>query len=207
HAVKHLQLAPADLQVDILGGHQQQPGVANRRTGGANAHAKINPRLKAIKKTVLSGGAAAALVFLPGLTLTSIFDIATRRFLQLGSTPLQELTWHFFFACVMFGIGYAHLKDRHVRVDILRERLPDRTKRLIERVLLIALLIPLSLVLLWFGARMTWLSYVQDEGSRAALGLSSRWIVKSALPIGAILLFLAACYRLARPAQSDDRDP
>lgn len=151
------------------------------------------------EKLVSVGGAVAAYVFLPGLILTSIFDITTRRFLQLGSTPLQELTWHFFFACVMFGIGYTYLKNGHVRVDIVRERLSKRLRTRIERVLLITLLIPLSLILVWFGARMAWLSYVQDEGSRAALGLSARWIVKSALPVGALLLFLAAVCRLIRP--------
>ncbi len=151
------------------------------------------------RKLLRLAGAIAAYVFLPGLILTSIFDISTRRFLQLGSTPLQELTWHFFFACVMFGIGYTYLVDKHVRVDILRERLSPKWRTRVERVMLIGLLIPLSLIIIWFGGRMTWLSYLQGEGSRAALGLSSRWIVKSALPLGAFLLLLAAIYRLARP--------
>jgi len=144
-------------------------------------------------------GAVAAFVFLPGLIATSIFDITTRRFLQLGSTPLQELTWHFFFACVMFGIGYTYLADKHVRVDIIRERLPAHWQIRIERTLLVVLLIPFSLIMMWFGSRMTWLSFIQDEGSRASLGLSSRWIIKSALPVGAFLMFLACCYRLVRP--------
>jgi TRAP-type mannitol/chloroaromatic compound transport system permease small subunit len=155
--------------------------------------------LEVMRRIVLLGGTISALLFLPALTLTSLFDILTRRFLQLGSTPLQELTWHFFFACVMFALGYTYLVDRHVRVDILRERLPPKARDRIEKIFLIILMIPLSLVIMWFGARMTWLSYVQDEGSRAALGLSSRWVIKAALPLGSLLLFLAACYRLARP--------
>lgn len=162
--------------------------------------------LEIARRIVLLGGTVSALLFLPGLTLTSLFDILTRRFLQLGSTPLQELTWHFFFACVMFAIGYTYLVDKHVRVDILRERLPARVRQRIERVFLIMLMIPLSLVIMWFGARMTWLSYVQDEGSRAALGLSSRWIIKAALPLGSLLLFLAACYRLAYPQDRTELD-
>ncbi|MDH3666589.1 MAG: TRAP transporter small permease subunit [Paracoccaceae bacterium] len=164
----------------------------------------MNGWLRQLRRIVKFGGGVAAFVFLPGLTLTSIFDIATRRFLQLGSTPLQELTWHFFFACVMFGIGWTYIADRHVRVDIVRERLPRRMQARIERALLIILLIPLSLILVWFGARMAWISYVQDEGSRAALGLSARWIIKSALPIGAFLLLLGACYRLARPLSTGE---
>ncbi len=162
----------------------------------------VRKLLENARKIVVLGGSIAALVFLPALTLTSISDIITRRIFQYGSTPIQELTWHFFFACVMFGMGYAYLKDNHVRVDILRERLPERTKIRIERILLIVLLIPLSLVLVWFGMRMAWLSYLQGEGSRAALGLSARWIIKSTLPIGALLLFFAACYRLVQPNSS-----
>lgn len=162
--------------------------------------------LEVVRKIVALGGAIAAMVFLPGLILVSIFDITGRRFFHFSSTPLQELAWHFFFACVMFGIGYTYIKDRHVRVDILRERLPPQLKARLERVLLITFLLPLCLVLFWFGARMAWLSFVQDEGSRAALGLSARWIVKSALPIGALLLFLAGCYRLAHPVRPDQND-
>lgn len=164
-------------------------------------------QLARIRKVLRLASAIAAFVFLPGLIATSVFDIATRRFLQLGSTPLQELTWHFFFACVMFGIGYTYLIDRHVRVDIVRERLSARWQARIERVLLACLLIPLSLIIIWFGSRMTWLSYVHDEGSGAALGLSFRWIIKSALPVGAFLLLLAACYRLARPSVVDEDQP
>ncbi len=149
------------------------------------------------------GGAMAAMVFLPGLILVSIIDITGRRFLQYSSTPLQELAWHFFFACVMFALGYTYIKDRHVRVDILRERLKARWKARLERGLLIIFLLPMCLILIWFGSRMTWLSYLQDEGSRAALGLSARWIIKAALPVGALLLFMAGCYRLAHPTISD----
>ena len=163
----------------------------------AHGRAKL---LRLIHRIVASAGALSALAFLPGLILVSIFDITTRRFLQSGSTPLQELGWHFFFACVMFGIGYTYIRDRHVRVDILRERMSPHARARLEQVLIAAFLLPLSLILVWFGARMAWLSFVQGEGSQAALGLSSRWIVKSALPIGALLLFLAGCYRLAHPS-------
>ena len=148
-------------------------------------------------------GLTLVIAFLVGLFIVSIFDITGRRFLHYSSTPLQELAWHFFFACVMFAIGYTYVKDRHVRVDIVRERLPTRLKARLERFLLIVFLLPLCLILFWFGARMAWLSYIQDEGSRAALGLSARWIIKSALPVGALLLFLAGCWRLAHPVIGD----
>ena len=46
----------------------------------------------------------------------------------------------------MFGIGYTYIKDRHVRVDIIRERLPTHLKARLERILLITFLLPLCLV-------------------------------------------------------------
>ncbi len=99
----------------------------------------------------------------------------------------------------MLGIGRAYLADRHVRVDILRERLSARARARLERVLLVVLLLPVCLVLLWFGVRLAWLSFEQGEASRAALGLPFRWVVKAALPVGTLLLFLAGCCRLLRP--------
>ncbi len=162
--------------------------------------------LDCMRRAVNFGGTLSALVFLPALILTSIFDIATRRFIQLGSTSLQELTWHFFFACVMFSIGYAYLNDRHVRIDIVREQLPRRVRVGLERALLVVLMIPLCFVILWFGSRMAWLSFLQDEGSRAALGLPGRWIIKSALPLGVLLLLVAACYRVVRPGIGSEQD-
>lgn len=155
--------------------------------------------LSACRRFVELGGAAAALIFLPALILVSGYDIVGRRLFHFSSTLLQELAWHFFFGCVMFAIGYTYIQERHVRVDILRERLPARIKRRLERILLTVLLLPFCLILFWFGAEMTWLSFVQGEGSRAALGLSARWIVKSALPVCALLLFLAGIYRFAFP--------
>ncbi|MEZ5936233.1 MAG: TRAP transporter small permease subunit [Alphaproteobacteria bacterium] len=155
------------------------------------------------KRLVLLGGKLSAWLFLPMLVLVAIFDITTRRFLQLGSTPAQELEWHFFFAGVTFALGYAYLKDKHVRIDILRERLSPRTRLWIERTFLLTIMIPFALVIIWFGGRMTWLSYAQGEGSRAALGLPYRWLVKATLPIGAFLLLLACFYRLFRPMDSE----
>lgn len=159
-----------------------------------------------IRRVVACSGYLAAYVFLPGLILVSLLDLIARRFFSYSSTPIQELAWHFFFACAMFGMGYAYLRDRHVRVDVFRDRISSTARTKLERYLLLFLLLPVALIMVGFGAWMTWISFHQGEGSRAALGLSARWIVKSALPIGALLLFLAGLYRLFHPFGSDEGD-
>ena len=62
------------------------------RLVGSSGTKLAEQALISARKTVMLGGTIAALVFLPGLVLTSIFDITTRRIFQFSSTPLQELT-------------------------------------------------------------------------------------------------------------------
>lgn len=160
------------------------------------------------RKAALAGGWLAAIVFLPALILISFGDIAGRRLFLYSSTPLQELEWHFFFAIVTFSMGYAYVRDRHVRVDIFRERFTPRVKLRLEQAMIVGFLLPTSLVLIWFGGRMAWLSFMQDEVSRAAEGLPARWVMKSLLPIGGVFLLFASCWRLAHPLWpgGDERD-
>jgi hypothetical protein len=68
--------------------------------------------------------AAWAGVVLIGIT---IFDVITRRFFVLGSTKLQEGEWHAHVVLFTLLIGYAYIKDAHVRIDLVRERLSERT--------------------------------------------------------------------------------
>ena len=52
-------------------------------------------------------------------------------------------------------------------------------------------LVPFCTVLIVHGGEFTLNAYVQTEAARAALGLPMRWIIKSCLPIGGLLLLLA----------------
>src|SRR3546814_16132272 len=69
-----------------------------------------------------------ALVMLPLLIAVSVYDIVGRQFYNTGSPRLQELEWPLFLGLVMASIGYAYLRDAHVRIDVLRDRFSDRTK-------------------------------------------------------------------------------
>ena len=56
------------------------------------------------------------------LILVTIFDVITRRFFVLGSTKLQEAEWHLHTILFVFCLGYAYMKDAHVRIDDAHER-------------------------------------------------------------------------------------
>ena len=125
------------------------------------------------------------------LIAVTIFDVVTRRFFVLGSTKLQELEWHFHVILFGFCLGFAYLKDAHVRIDLVRENLPERTRHWIELIGCLLFLIPYCLLVIHFSYDFTLRSYLNNEISASATGLTHRWIIKAVIPIGFALLGLA----------------
>jgi len=137
-------------------------------------------------------------VLIPAQIFISLFFVIGRNFFFVPSTALQELEWHFFFAIVFLTLGGALLADRHVRVDVLRQRLPDRARASIEIVGFFVALLPFCLAVTYFGSIAAWDSYWVGERSRAGMGLPRRWIIKAVIPFGSSLLLLAGMVVTAR---------
>jgi TRAP-type mannitol/chloroaromatic compound transport system permease small subunit len=146
---------------------------------------------RALERGIIWLGALVAWMTLIPLIAVSVYDMIGRQFFNVGSTRLQELEWHFFLALVMLSLGYAYLRDAHVRIDLFRDRLPLRTRAWIELFGYLLIVVPFCVVLVVHGGRFTLASFDTSEGARAPLGLPMRWIIKSALPVGGILLLLA----------------
>jgi TRAP-type mannitol/chloroaromatic compound transport system permease small subunit len=83
------------------------------------------------------------------------------------------------------------LKDAHVRIEIVREKYSVKVKAVLETLGIIMFLIPYTLLVIYFGIDFVQRSFSMNEVSSALTGLSHRWIIKSFIPIGMILLFLA----------------
>ena len=127
-----------------------------------------------------------------------IFDIVTRRFLILGSTKLQEMEWHLHTALFLLVLGYAYLKNSHVRIEIVREKYSTLVKSIFETLGVLIFLIPYTLLVIYYGIDFVQRSFSMNEVSSALTGLSHRWIIKSFIPIGMFMLFLAGLSILLR---------
>jgi TRAP-type mannitol/chloroaromatic compound transport system permease small subunit len=148
----------------------------------------------AINKVMDKIATAFGWLFL-ALTAVIVFDVLSRNFgfqlPRMGSTRLQELEWHIHTALFCFWLGFAYIKNAHVRIDVAFTNAEPRTKAWAELLGCVIFALPYTLVALYFSADFTWISFVTNEGSPSANGLPWRWIPKSFITFGLLLLLFA----------------
>jgi len=136
-------------------------------------------------------GTTGALV-LPLLVLTILINVTLRYVFAIGSIELEELQWHLNAVVVMSCLAWAYQKDRHVRVDILHNRMSTKARALVELLGVLFLLLPF----LWIVGRSAWTifsySWALKEGSLMPSGLPARYIIKLVMAAGLTLLGLQA---------------
>lgn len=108
-----------------------------------------------------------------------------------GSTMLQELEWHSHTWLFAWVLAYGYIWNTHVRVDLVRETLQFRRKAWIEFLGITVFLIPFTAVLLYFATDYAITSFLQNEISASTVGLTHRWIIKTVLVIGLLLVLLS----------------
>ncbi|OFX03928.1 MAG: hypothetical protein A3D94_00390 [Alphaproteobacteria bacterium RIFCSPHIGHO2_12_FULL_66_14] len=130
------------------------------------------------------------------------WDILTRKIgFQLpgfGSTPVQELEWHLHGMLFLFWLGYAYIRNVHVRIDVFTGHKTPRQQAKLEVFGILIFAIPYSLVATYYAFFFAEVSFLQNESSDAPNGLSNRWLIKSCLFLGLVLLDFAVASVLFR---------
>lgn len=137
---------------------------------------------------------AAVLLFV--LVGVIIYDVIGRKFFATGSFVLQELEWHVHGVIAVFAFGYAYTRDAHVRIDVVADKMNDRFRLWLEFWVILLLVIPFFLFIAWYGYEFALRAFERGEGANGGRGLPYRWIIKSAVPISA-LLTIAGCTAVA----------
>ncbi len=141
--------------------------------------------------------------FVVPLVLITVFDVTLRKTgeVQLwmienispifGSTLLQELEWHSHTVMFTLVLAYGYIWNTHVRVDLVRENLAFKKKAWIEFIGLTFFFIPYCVVLAYFAFVYALDAYNIGEVSASLVGLSHRWIIKSFLFAGIVVVIIA----------------
>jgi len=125
-----------------------------------------------------------------------IAQVGLRYLFSMNYPKLDEMQWHLYGLTTMVGLSYAMVKDSHVRVDIFYGGLNDHSKRIIEVVGILALLVPFIYLMIDQGFDYFQESFRLNERSSSPTGLPARWAFKAVMPISFVLLGVVALARL-----------
>lgn len=135
-------------------------------------------------------GVLAAVLFV--LMLFNVFiDVVMRYAFNDVSIGMQELEWHLYAAVFLLGVPYTLKAGGHVRVDLIYERMPLKTKAWINIFGTLFLLMPFCALVAWYGVGFAWESYQLGETSGDPGGLPYRWIIKGVIPLAFASMFIS----------------
>lgn len=127
-----------------------------------------------------------------------VLNVVMRYVLGEGRIEFEELQWHIYAVGFLLGLSYANVHDAHIRVDIVRVKLPLVLQAWIEWYGILLLLLPFVVLVLVYSIPFVQYSFSTWEVSEAPGGLPYRWLIKSSLTVGFFLLLLSALARLSR---------
>ena len=117
-------------------------------------------------------------------------DVVMRYAFNTSFVFTQELEWHLFAFIFLMGAGATLLKDGHVRVDIFYQRMGPRGKAWVNLIGVLFFLIPGCSMIFVTSLKFVASSFAVMEGSPDPGGIPFRFIVKSCIPAGVLLILL-----------------
>lgn len=121
----------------------------------------------------------------------------SRKAFNIGSNAFLEIQWYLFAAVFTLGAGYVFLKNGHVRIDVVANKLSRRTRIIIDIVGIVGFLLPLTILMVDLAWPIVVQGYVSGEMSSNAGGLI-RWPMYVLLPAGFTLLGLQGVSELIK---------
>ena len=119
------------------------------------------------------------------------FGIVVLRYgFDIGSIAAQELVIFLHALVFLLGAAYTLKHDGHVRVDIFYRGLNPRGQAWVNLLGMLFLLLPVCSFILWSSWEYVTASWGMREGSRESGGLPGVYLLKTAIPVVAILLLL-----------------
>jgi len=156
----------------------------------------------AAERAIAFVGLTAAAILLPLLVVVRVYEIVARRLAEDPTTVpsefLQFIEWEALILLVMLIIGLAAVRDGHVRVDILRERMSLRWRLIIDTIGLVVFVLPVSVIALTYGLDFVITSWRDGERLALALGGPYRWALRASLLVGLAMVLIASLCAVVR---------
>ena len=132
-----------------------------------------------------------------GSTIISAINALVRKIFNTSSNAYLEVQWYLFAGAFLLAAGYTLLNGEHVKIDVVSSHLSKRKQIWIDIIGFTFFLMPMCMIILWFGTPFFLQGYRSGEMSSNAGGLI-RWPVYALMPIGFALLMLQGLSELVK---------
>lgn len=130
------------------------------------------------------------------VVIAVLYEVFARGMFGQATLWANETTIYLSAAAYVIGGGYALAHRRHVRIDVIYERLSPRTRAKLDLFTFVFFFIYVG-ALIWVGSTLAWGSFLQGEGTGTPWN-PRIWPVKFAIPIAGVLLLLQGISNLLR---------
>lgn len=127
-----------------------------------------------------------------GMVLLTITVVILRYVFNIGAIPLQESIMYLHGILFLTGIPYGIYKNTHVRVDIFYAQMKSSRKSLVDVCGHALFLIPVATFILITSWPYTLASWRVFEGSAEVGGIPAIFLLKTLVPVAALLMLLQA---------------
>ncbi len=137
------------------------------------------------------------------MILAQLFVIFGRYVFGWSATWLNEIVIYSYAAMFLLAAAHTLRSDRHVRVDIFRDRMSPMVKNSIELVGFYLFIVPICILILWSSVSRSFVaSWVNFEGSRESDGLPIYFLFRTLVPLFATLLLAQGLANAIKTAQN-----
>ncbi|MDP1888916.1 TRAP transporter small permease [Polaromonas sp.] len=151
------------------------------------ATATLSP-FRRLLNFVYAGSGALAGVFLVAIALLSLMQMGARQF-GFEANSYDDFAGWAMAASSFLGLAYTLRRNEHIRVALLLDRLPPKTRRAFEW-LALAISTGLAAYFAWFSLDMVLTSYQLNDMSQGLVAVPL-WIPQSGMALGVLVLLLS----------------
>ncbi len=133
-----------------------------------------------------------------GMVGITVAVVLMRYLLSQGAIVAQESVMYLHALAFMLGIPYALKHDAHVRVDLLYARLGKRGRAWIDLSGHLLFLVPVAVVIVLYSRNYVASAWRVMEGSTEVGGIPGIFLLKTLIPVMAVLLLVQGAAEIAR---------
>ncbi len=125
-----------------------------------------------------------------GMVIVTFAVVLLRYLFNIGWIAMQESITYMHALVFMLGAAYTLRHDGHVRVDIFYQKFSPKGRAWVDLIGTLLLLLPVTLLIAWISWEYVADSWELKERSREAGGIPGVYLLKTAIPLMALLLVL-----------------